>query len=68
MNVGSLVKFDDESLPHILPCETERYRGKVGVIVETKKGLVPHGRLFKIHIDGKNLEWFVYHELELVCK
>ena len=68
MKVGSLVKFDEESLPHLLPHEAERYKGKVGVIIETRTALVPYGTLFRIHIDGKNLEWFAYYDLELVCK
>ena len=71
MNVGSLVKFKEERLEFLLdPSEIERYRGKVGVIIEAKsdhKEPTPC-TLFKVHIDGKNLEWFVWHELDLVCK
>jgi len=71
MQIGSLVKFDDERLPFLLaPSEIERYKGKVGVVIEAKGDpdhLTPY-TLFKIHIDGNNLEWFVWHELEVVCK
>tara|TARA_B100001093_G_scaffold102461_1_gene94708 strand:- start:11 stop:226 length:216 start_codon:yes stop_codon:yes gene_type:complete len=71
MQVGSLVKFKEERLPFLLgPSEIERYGDKIGIIIEAKskhKEITPY-TLFKIHIDGKNLEWFVWHELELVCK
>ena len=79
MQVGSLVKFKEECLPFLLePSQIKRYGDKVGVIIEAKgdpklgakadpNKLTPY-TLFKIHIGGTNLEWFVYHELELVCK
>jgi hypothetical protein len=79
MQVGSLVKFKEECLPFLLePSQIKRYGDKVGVIIEAKgdpklgakadpNKLTPY-TLFKIHIDGTSLEWFVYHELELVCK
>tara|TARA_B100001094_G_scaffold100311_2_gene96428 strand:+ start:168 stop:371 length:204 start_codon:yes stop_codon:yes gene_type:complete len=67
MQVGSLVKFNDERLPYVLgPSNAKHYKGKIGIIIEAKDDhKVP---LFKIHIDGESLEWFVWHELELVCK
>ena len=69
MQIGSLVKFKDKLLPYVLPCEADRYKGKVGVIIETKAPMHPyHSTLFRIYMDGKNLEWFVHHELEVVCK
>jgi hypothetical protein len=71
MQVGSLVKFKEERLEFLLgPSEIKRYKGKVGVIIEAKgkhKEITPY-TLFKIHMDGANLEWFVWHELDLVCK
>ena len=71
MQVGSLVKFKEECLPFLLePSQIKRYGDKVGVIIEAKgdpNKLTPY-TLFKIHIDGESLEWFVWHELELVCK
>tara|TARA_B100001093_G_scaffold413649_1_gene403561 strand:- start:35 stop:250 length:216 start_codon:yes stop_codon:yes gene_type:complete len=71
MQVGDLVKFNDERLPYVLgPSNAKHYKGKIGIIIEAKgkhKEITPY-TLFKIHIDGANLEWFVWHELDLVCK
>jgi hypothetical protein len=65
MNVGSLVKFNEKRLPYVLgPSNAKHYKGKIGIDHKEPTS----STLFKIHMDGANLEWFVWHELELVCK
>ena len=71
MQVGSLVKFNEERLPYVLgPSNAKHYKGKIGIIIEAKDDHKEptSSTLFKIHIDGESLEWFVWHELEVVCK
>tara|TARA_R100001510_G_C7532436_1_gene123323 strand:- start:72 stop:287 length:216 start_codon:yes stop_codon:yes gene_type:complete len=71
MRVGDLVKFKDESLHYVLGIsEAERFKGKIGVIIEAKTShSYPNATtLFRIYIDGKNMEWFANDELEVVCK
>ena len=71
MKVGSLVKFNEKCLPYVLgPSNAEHYKGKIGIIIEAKDDHKEptSSTLFKIHMDGASLEWFVWHELELVCK
>ena len=70
MQVGDLVRYKAGGFIGFAPSEIDRYKGKVGVVIEAKGDpdhLTPY-TLFKIHIDGNNLEWFVWHELEVVCK
>ena len=71
MQVGSLVKFNEERLPYVLgPSNAKHYKGKIGIIIEAKDDHKEptSSTLFRIHMDGEKLEWFVWHELEVVCK